>query len=363
MMPVKVKKRHSNVSVLYYLDRWFMKLLQRIAKEWTRFSTVGSNRFFSQNSSNGMLTHTPARERFSLQDIQDKLVSIQNGLKNNEILTSEAKQKLGVEAEQLSQTELGRFLIANNGGLSGWWTYYCILGFKQYEITNPVEKFLLEEAPVFLATRERFFNFQSVMRQVIEKSCLETQPIKMATIPGGMAADLLTLEPSIDLSRCRFQFVNIDLDAAVLTLSKELSKELGNNILLECRHEDAWSLSAKEEFDLVASNGLNVYVPQREKVVALYESLLKTLKPGGTLVTSALTPPLNSPMCEWNKAKINETALARQAGIFAHILQATWANYCTTEEMIARLTEAGAVNIQVIPDSANIFPTFVGRKQ
>lgn len=55
-------------------------------------------------------------------------------------------------------------------------------------------------------------------------------------------------------------------------------------------------------------------------------------------------------------------ALARQAGIFAHILQATWSNYCSTEDMVARLTEAGLVDVKVIPDNANIFPTFVGRK-
>lgn len=201
------------------------------------------------------------------------------------------------------------------------------------------------------------------MIAVIERHChTTTQPIKMASIPGGMAADLLTLPQNIDVTRCQLQFINIDLDKAVLALSKELAKELACEIPLECRHKDAWNLDANNEFDVVASNGLNVYVPQREKVVALYESFLKALKPGGTLITSALTPPISSSACEWNKEKINMDALARQAGIFAHILQATWANYCTTEEMVARLTEAGAVDIKVIPDSANIFPTFVGRK-
>ena len=266
------------------------------------------------------------------------------------------------DADQLSQTELGRFLIANNGALSGWWTYYCILGFRQYEITNPVERFLLEEAPVILATRERFGHFQSIMRQVIEKSCYETQPIKMASIPGGMAADLFTLDSNIDLRRCRLQFVNIDLDEAVFSLSQNLAKQLDCKIPLECRHEDAWSLSAKEEFELVASNGLNIYVPQREKVIALYESLLKTLKPGGTLITSTLTPPPPHASCEWNMGRIDQSALSRQAGIFAQILQATWSNYCTTEEMVARLTAAGLVDIKVIPDSRNMFPTFVGYK-
>lgn len=340
-----------------------MGLLQQLAKQWSRLSTSGGNKFFTQHvGMGGMLTHTPAKERFSLNDVNDKLLAIQNGLKNHTNLTPHARKQLSIEAEQLSQTELGRFLITNNGALSGWWTYYCILGFKQYEITNPVEKFLLEEAPVFLATRERFGHFQSVMRQVIEKSCHETQPIKMASIPGGMAADLLTLDPTVDLKRCQLQFVNIDLDEAVFSLSQNLAKQLDCKIPLECHHEDAWGLSAKDEFELVASNGLNVYVPEREKVIALYESLLKTLKPGGTLVTSALTPPPNNAKCEWNMKNIDQAALARQAGIFAQILQATWSNFCTTDEMTERLTEAGFVDIKVIPDSRNIFPTFVGHK-
>lgn len=215
---------------------------------------------------------------------------------------------------------------------------------------------------MILATREQFNHFQTIMRKVIDEHCYETQPIKIATIPGGMAADLLTLEPHIDLKRCQLKFINIDLDGAVLSLSKELASTLGCKIPLECRQKDAWTLETENEFDVVTSSGLNPYVPQREKVVALYEGFLKALKPGGTLITSALTPPLSNPLCEWNKKNINMEALARQAGIFAHILQATWSNYCSTEDMVARLTEAGLVDVKVIPDNANIFPTFVGRK-
>lgn len=274
-----------------------MGLLQQLAKQWSRFSGPSGNRFFTQHTGMGMLTHTPSQERFSLNDVKDKLLAIQDSLKNHASLTPHAKMQLSIEAEQLSQTELGRFLITNNGALSGWWTYYCILGHKKSQITNPVENFLLEEAPTVLATRERFGHFQSVMQQVIEKSCHETQPIKMASIPGGMAADLLTLALSVNLNRCQLQFVNIDLDEAVFSLSQELAKTIDCKIPLECRHEDAWKLSAREEFSLIASNGLNIYVPEREKIVALYESLLKALKPGGTLVTSTLTPPPNHAKC------------------------------------------------------------------
>ena len=311
---------------------------------------------------NGMLTHTPARERFSLEDIREKFTGIQSHLKNCVNLSSEEKMVLHAEAELLSQTELGRFLIMNDGAISGWWTYYCILGYKNYAITNLLEKFLLEEAPVFLATRERFGHFQSIIRQQIEENSAIDQPMKLATIPGGMAADLLTLDLSGDLNIDNLQFINIDLDDAVLSLAIDLAKQLNSEIPLTCYHEDAWALSAHEEYDLVASNGLNIYVPDREKVVALYKGLFATLKPGGTLVTSTLTPPPYDPQCEWHREKIDQVALARQASVFAQLLQATWSNFCTTPEMLSRLTEAGFVDIKVIPDLANIFPTFVGKK-
>lgn len=341
-----------------------MGLLKCLAQQWRQVPKA-KVRFFSRSITakrGGLLTHIPAEERPSLSDIQERLAHIQSGLQNNTSLSIRERARLSEEAKHLSEFELGRFLIANQGALSGWWTYYCILGFKKKRITHPVERFLLEEAPSILATRERFGHFQSVARQIIETHAQTMPAIKVASLPGGMAADMLTLDLSVDPKRCQLKFVNIDLDASVFDLARELAAEVDCKIPLECRQEDAWSLTSKKEFNLVLSNGLNIYVPEREKVIALYERLLEALKPGGTLVTSALTPPaVQGSKCEWCHDKIDATALARQAGIFAHILQATWSNYCTTEEMIDRLKIAGAVDIQVIPDSRKMFPTFVCR--
>lgn len=308
-----------------------------------------------------MLTHTPAMERFSLKDIDVHLHAIQNRIDQNATLSPQQKSALHFEAEQLSLSEFGRFLIVNNGALSGWWTYYCILGFQHDVITNPVETFLLEASPVILATRERFQHFQSVLKNVIAQ-CQSSQPIKIASIPGGMAADLLTLLPVNPAQQSLLRFVNIDLDAAVFPLSHTLAKQVNCTVPLECRQADAWSLNTHNEFQVICSNGLNIYVPERDKVVALFASFFQALKPGGTLITSALTPPVSQDNCEWHMEKIDLTALSRQTEIFAQILQAKWANFCTTQDMLARLTEAGFVDIRVIPDTRNIFPTFVSSK-
>jgi SAM-dependent methyltransferase len=342
-----------------------MSLLQHLARIWRQPASLkNKDRFFTSSASaHKMLTHVPNQERPSFDMIKEKIGRIQCGIQNNLLLSSAEKMALSNEAKKLSEFEFGRFLIANQGGWSGWWTYYCILGYKQYRISNSLDRFLLEEAPTVLATRERFCHFQKVIKQVIDNNCHNTPTMKLASIPGGMAADLLTLDLEIDPKKCRLEFVNIDLDSSVFALAKNLAAVTKCKAAFTCQCQDAWSLDSKNEFDLVASNGLNIYVPERKKVIALYESIIKALKPGGTLVTSALTiPPHRKEPCEWNFANIDQTALARQAGIFAHILQATWSNFCTTQDMIARLTEAGIVDVHVIPDRGNIFPTFVGRK-
>ncbi|MCA0404005.1 MAG: class I SAM-dependent methyltransferase [Proteobacteria bacterium] len=326
-----------------------MDLLQKLSKE--KYQPVLNDK---------VLTHTPAKEQFSLDEIKDRLDAIEKNIAKDNTLSVDAKKEIIDTAFSLAQSEFGRFLIANNGALSGWWTYYCILGYKHYPITNEVEKFLLEESPVIQATRERFGHFQNQMLAFLENT--QQTNITIASMPGGMAADLLTLEDKLPLKKQNFKFVNIDLDGAVFSLSKALAKQLDSKIPLECRQEDGWDLKAENEFDLIASNGLNIYEPNQEKIIALYKNLLKTLKPGGALITSALTPPSISEKCEWRMENIDLKALARQASIFAKILQAPWANFCTTNEMVSLLEKAGFIDIKIIHDSRNIFPTFVGFK-
>lgn len=67
--------------------------------------------------------------------------------------------------EELSKFELGRFLIKNKS-LSGYWTWYIILGFKNNTITSPVERFFVEQAPAVLATQQRFAIFQSLFIEI-----------------------------------------------------------------------------------------------------------------------------------------------------------------------------------------------------
>jgi hypothetical protein len=183
----------------------------------------------------GMLTHTPAKERFTVDEVQEKLHVIRNRLDSSPSYTQEEKQQLMNEVEQLSQFDLGRFLI-QNGALSGWWTYYVILGHKHKSITNPVEKFIVQESPSILTTQERFHHFQSAIANYIKDHNTQ-KSLTLASIPGGMAADLLTLDHSLfNLLDCQLQYVNIDLDDAVFLLSQDLAKSLYCTIPNKCIH-------------------------------------------------------------------------------------------------------------------------------
>lgn len=312
-----------------------------------------------RNKHMGMLTHVPRQERPTLDEIREKLVAIEDRLQNNPELSSFTKTKLINLAQELSEFELGRFLIANDGALSGWWTYYCIEGYKHKRGIHTLERALLE-VPVVAATQERFEIFQAQLHKVFIDNPCKSRTICAASIPGGIAADMLTLTPAPHHAR----FVSIDLDDSVAELTQQLARQSESIVPLEIRCEDAWALSARQEFDVVTSHGLNIYVQDRAKVVALYRSILRSLKSGGVLITSTLTPPpAKTQNCEWNFPEINLLGLELQTEIFSNILAAKWANFCSTLEMIAILKEAGLEKIEVIPDSRNMFPSFVGIKK
>lgn len=76
-------------------------------------------------------------------------------------LTLPLDQELEI-LEQLSQFELGRFLLSNKG-LDGYWTSYLIRHGLKQKTLHPLEEWILESAPAVRATRERFVVFQKIL--------------------------------------------------------------------------------------------------------------------------------------------------------------------------------------------------------
>lgn len=263
---------------------------------------------------------------------------------------------------QLSKFNFGRSLIYHQG-LNGYWTQHMVLHPYRGRITGlndegkpftKMEQWLLDKCPVILATQQRYDIFIRKIQENVKSN------ITLSAIPCGMMDVLF----SIDYSKVdNVQLFGIDLDEQSLILAKENAKNYADlaHINLHFLQRDAWHLGLEEQFDLIASNGLNIYEPNRERQVSLYDSFRRALKKGGKLVISFLTPPpALSKESPWKNFNLEDVKL--QKVILADILNLKFQTYFTEEEMRARLNEAGLKTIEVIYDNQCLFPTVIAEK-
>jgi SAM-dependent methyltransferase len=264
--------------------------------------------------------------------------------------------------QTLSEFELGRFLL-QRGGLDGYWTSYVIKHPKQGRLTglnsenkpfSQLELFLLDQAPVCLATQQRFEIFKREIQKRLQND------IALASIPCGLTADLLDLDFS---QTPHFSIYGIDIDPESLRQSRQIAENIG--LMGHCQfiQQDAWVLGYNEEFDLITSNGLSIYEPDNKKIVDLYRQFFLALKPNGCLVTSFLTPPaIPGAKTEWDVKAVNSEHALLQKIIFSDILECKWQIFRSEELVRAQLLEAGFSEIEVFYDEAHIFPTIVAKK-
>ncbi|MDR3476479.1 MAG: class I SAM-dependent methyltransferase [Gammaproteobacteria bacterium] len=265
--------------------------------------------------------------------------------------------------EQLAEFDFGRFLLTHRG-INGYWTHYMLThpwtGRKtgknnQGKDFSECESFLLNRAPTMQATQQRFEIFLRENQKAVKESA------KLACIPSGLMGELLYLNydniQHIDL-------IGIDCDPDTLKDAADLAEQKALSMFTQFIRADAWHLNHKDEFDLISSNGLNIYEANDETVTELYRSFYDAQKPGGKLVTSFLTPPpVMTDECEWDMSQINQHDLLLQKIIFVDILDARWQCYRSTEQTRAQLTSVGYTNIEFIYDKARMFPTVVAYKR
>src|SRR5438105_15833464 len=144
-------------------------------------------------------------DKLSKEQINSEIIAIKTRLSTQFEIEPQKLQNFLQILEDLSEFEFGRYLIKNQGALSSYWTWYVISGFRQYEITSPLEKFILEKSPAILATRERFGIFQKLLKKYITSNDV------VCSIPCGTMADLLTLDLPETIQDIKF--VGIDIDA------------------------------------------------------------------------------------------------------------------------------------------------------
>jgi SAM-dependent methyltransferase len=211
-----------------------------------------------------------------------------------------------------------------------------------------LERFILEESPLMLATQERFLIFLNENQKHIKEGA------SLSCLPCGKMGELLYLDYS---SINNIQLTGFDIDENAILDAKTLATEKGliKHTSFQCKN--AWSISEKNAFDLISCNGLNIYEPSDDTVTKLYALLFDALLPGGRLVTSFITPP-----DEWLLDKINAKHAKKEKLIFADILQSKWRSYRSEDKTKEQLREAGFSDITFIYDKAHIFPTVTAVK-
>lgn len=270
--------------------------------------------------------------------------------------TSDAVRMRFELLESLSQFALGRFLI-ERGGLNGFWTQYVVsypARKKDGETLHDLEAYLLNKAPIILATQQRF----SIFKEEIQKRLKEGGAY--ASIPCGLMGDLLDADFS-GLTTFTLHGIDLDKESLDQALEKANEKGLQNN----CRftHCDAWSLSEPKVFDLITSNGLNIYEPDDQRTVELYRVFHKQLKPGGVLITSFLTPPpKHKEKSEWVMDHVNYYDAELQKTVFSDVLKVKWQVFRTEAATREHLRQAGFDKIEILYDRAHIFPTVIATK-
>lgn len=252
--------------------------------------------------------------------------------------------------DELLNFVLGRFLLKHKV-LNGHWTAYVILHGLKNEIENPLEKWCLERAPVLVATRERFHIFQRELQKRIQPG------MTIASIPCGLMDDLITLDYK-DLPGVKL--VGIDLDQESLDSAKE-NAGLHSLDNVQFHKENAWKLQHESEFDIITSNGLNIYEPRDEMVIDLYCNFNKALQPNGILITSFLTPPpALSPESTWRGLDFAD--LKKQKALLFDIIQAGGQSFRTEARKRVQLEAAGFKVLEVIYDGHRLFPTIIAEK-
>jgi len=267
-------------------------------------------------------------------------------LKND--LTIPLEQELEL-LDSLCEFELGRFLLANKG-LNGYWTSYVTLHGPKKQNLHPLEQWLLNSAPSVCATRERFFIFNKILQENL------SDDITIASIPCGTMEDLTLLNTE---SFQNISYVGIDYDSQSIALAKANCKLL-QNISLDFKQKDAWNLKLNSQFDIITSNGLNVYEPDNEKVIELYANFYASLKQNGLLITSFLTPPPTlSQASTWKNYSPND--VLKQKALFVDIIGVKWQSFQTPQQTMRQLRTAGFKDIDFIYDSQAMFPTVIAR--
>lgn len=278
---------------------------------------------------------------------------------------SDQRQFLLSLAEDAARSEFGRFLLCTRG--LNWRTTDLLFDpahqamLRRQERDHSLglfDRLAFFSCPLFLATQERFHIFQQCTQPLVMDGTV------LASLPCGRMRDLLSLDYAH--IRQEVRLVGLDKDQEALQAAQALAAEVQAQKPLhgtvEFRASDGLrpgltEAGIRREFDLVTSNGLNIYLNE-DQCVTFYRHVHEALKPGGTFITSHIVPAE-----EYRWDQINRDHWRLQTVILTVLIGALWEPRVKPAQLVReQLERAGLRDVRILPDLQGIFPTFVARK-
>ena len=210
---------------------------------------------------------------------------------------------------------------------------------------------MMRTFPVFNATQQRFQIFKQEVSKFINDN------INILSAPSGLMPEL---ECQGFNKYSGVKITALDLDAKLQNMLSDKYKGTEFHGLYNLVLEDVYNISYDNEFDLVVSNGLNIYIPGYKDVEKLYRLFYSSLNTGGKLITSFLTPPpIFDTSSPWDLKFLDDDKLKLQKNVFIDVLNITWNCYMSEKTFIKLLEDVGFCNISIIWDKCKIFPTVI----
>jgi SAM-dependent methyltransferase len=254
---------------------------------------------------------------------------------------------------QLCEFEYGRWLLINRG-LNAYWTYYMIFYEELNVKLHPLESIMIEKSPGVVAGRERSIRDRKIIQNLVKNN------MTLASVPCGYMNDLLRLELKYTNG---VKLVGVDLDPKAIEYAKENAKKFNKEAISSFYLRDAWALNFENEFDIIHSSGLNIFVQREADLISLYSSFYKAIKPGGFLLTTSNMPPMDdNNKLFWNISEAEFGEMPMQGILYSEIIQVRQGLFCTEKQIINQLTSAGFTHVDVDYDSRKMFLSFIARK-
>ena len=292
-----------------------------------------------------LITH-----RSDKYDVNEELEKIKARIMNG----PEAEKRIKI-FNQLCEFEYGRWLLVNRG-LNAYWAAYLVYHdeIKNGKQLHALEKVMLEKSPGVLSSKDRANRNAGILQKMIKSN------MTVASLPCAMMNDLLRLNLT---NLENLKLVGLDLDPAAIALAQENSKKFNKENLCTFKVADAFELNIENEFDILHSTGLNMYVQTEHELLKLYSNFYKAVKPGGFLIVTSNIPPKDeNDSFVWSLGLREMSELPQQVLIFFDVIQIRQGMYCTKNQIINQLKNVGFINVDVDFDSRKMFLCFIAKK-